>query len=102
MNSFVFSCFNGSVTGVHRNLSTMMSLTEALASVGYKKTSSLPFNSNSDLETSLADNERPRIKVVDYFYGLSAGANGLGIDSYLTNVDQLVFSRFQDGDANTV
>lgn len=101
MNSFVFTYFNGSVTGVHRNLSTMMSLTEALASVGYKKTSSLPFNSNYDLETSLADNERPRIKVVDYYFGLSAGPSAITIDSYLTNTDQIVFSRFEDGDANT-
>jgi len=100
MNSFVFCYFNGSVTGVHRNLSTLMSLTEALTSVGYKKTSSTPFNNNADLETSLVDSERPRIKVVDYFFSLVGDAS-TPAGSLLTNVDQIVLAKFEDGDPAT-
>jgi len=65
MNSYVFQYFGKELIGVHRNLSTIQSLTDALASVGFKKTDATPFNSNWDLETNLVDAERPRIKVID-------------------------------------
>ena len=68
LNSFNFIYSRGDVRGVHRNLSNIVSLTDALVSVGYKKSSTIQFNNNYDLETSLADSERPRIKLVDYHY----------------------------------
>lgn len=68
LNSYVFTYYNNGLRGVHRNLSTLNTLTEALASVGFKKTTADLFNSNYDLETNLPDLERPRIKVVDYYY----------------------------------
>ena len=100
MNSFVFCYFNGAVTGIHRNLSTLMSLTESLVSVGYKKTSSTPFNTNAELETNLTDSERPRIKVVDYFYNYAGDANNPA-GSLLQNTDQIILAKFEDGDINT-
>jgi hypothetical protein len=68
MKSYNFIYSRGGVRGVHRNLSTVVSLTDALVSVGYNKASSTAFNNNYDLETSLPDAERPRIKLVDYHY----------------------------------
>ena len=68
LNSFNFIYSRGDVRGVHRNLSNIVSLTDALVSVGYKKSSTIQFNNNYDLETNLADSERPRIKLVDYHY----------------------------------
>ena len=68
LNSFNFIYSRGDVRGVHRNLSNIVSLTDALASVGYKKSSTVQFNNNYDLEGNLADTERPRIKIVDYHY----------------------------------
>ena len=37
LNSFNFIYSRGDVKGVHRNLSNVVSLTDALVSVGYKK-----------------------------------------------------------------
>ena len=68
MNSFNFIYSRGDVRGVHRNLSNIVSLTDALVSVGYKTSPAVQFNNNYDLEGNLADAERPRIKLVDYHY----------------------------------
>ena len=68
LNSFKFIYSRGDVRGVHRNLSNIVSLTDALVSVGYKKSSTIQFNNNYDLETNLSDDERPRIKLLDYHY----------------------------------
>ena len=75
MNSFVFSYHGKSVVGVHRNLSILSGLSDCLSSVGFK--SIMVFNTNADLETSRADAERPRIKVVDFFYGNASGGSKL-------------------------
>ena len=68
LNSSNFIYTRGKIRGVHRNLSNIVSLTDALVSVGYKESSTIQFNNNYVLETNLADNERPRIKLVDYHY----------------------------------
>ena len=78
MNSFNSIYTRGDVRGVHRNLSTIMSLTDALISVGYKKSSSVAFANNYDLETGLAEAERPRIKLVDYRYVQAPGNSTTG------------------------
>ena len=74
LNSYNFIYTRGKVRGVHWNLSNIVNLTDALISVGYKKNSTTAFNNNYDLETNLPDNERPRIKLVDYHF-VSAPAN---------------------------
>ena len=45
----------------------MNNLTDALSSVGFK-INNIIFSNNSDLETNRPDDERPRIKVVDWYY----------------------------------
>ena len=74
LNSFVFTYHDKSVMGIHRNLSNLSNLTDALISVGLKVSSVTPWNNNDDLETSRIDSERPRIKVVDWYY--FSGVNG--------------------------
>jgi hypothetical protein len=74
LNSYNFIYSRGKVRGVHRNLSNIVNLTDALVSVGYKKNSTTAFNNNYDLETNLSDVNRPRIKIVDYHY-ISAPSN---------------------------
>ena len=51
-----------------------MSLFDALIATGYKAPTTTPYNSNADLETSRPDDERPRIKVVDYFHFSTNGS----------------------------
>ena len=88
LNSYNFIYSRGKVKGVHRNLSNIVNLTDALISVGYKKNSTTAFSNNYDLETNLPDNERPRIKLVEVPYvptptdsntGSLLGDSGLGI-----------------------
>ena len=71
--------------GVNRTLSNMLNLTDALSSVGFKVNSNTPFNTNLDLETNLSETDRPRVKVIDYFYFTSQG-------SKLEDETQIVFS----------
>jgi hypothetical protein len=49
-----------------------MSLTDALMSVGFK--TNVSFITNLDLETHRNDVDRPRIKVVDWYYNTVAGS----------------------------
>ena len=69
MNSYVFSYNGGEARGIHRSMADMVSLPEALASVGFRCVG-LPWNSDSNpkMETDRADKDRPRIQVVDYLY----------------------------------
>jgi len=90
MNSFNFIYSRGGVKGVHRNLSAIMNLTDALVSVGYKKSSTVAFNNNYDLENNLADGERPRIKVVDYHYIQTPTSSTAG--SLLSDVASIVYA----------
>ena len=83
INSYVFSYHGKKIKGIHRNLSNMVNLTDALISVGFK-TNNLVFQNNNDLETNRPDAERPRVKVLDYYYFTTNG-------SLLEDTTQIVF-----------
>ena len=83
INSYVFSYHGKKIKGIHRNLSNMVNLTDALISVGFKTNNTI-FQDNSDL-TAIPDDERPRIKIVDWYY--FSGANG----SLLEDTIQITF-----------
>ena len=68
MNSFSFHYIRGKIRCIHRNLATIMSLTDALISVGYKKSVSVAFANNYDLQDSIPDVNRPRIQIFDINY----------------------------------
>ena len=84
INSYVFSYHGKKIKGIHRNLSNMVNLTDALISVGFK-TNNTVFQNNNDLETNRPDAERPRVKVLDWFY--FSQSNG----SLLEDTIQIVF-----------
>ena len=84
INSYVFSYHGKKIKGIHRNLSNMVNLTDALISVGFK-TNNTVFQNNNDLETNRPDAERPRVKVLDWFY--FSQSNG----SQLEDTIQIVF-----------
>ena len=69
MNSYVFTYHGNQVQAIHRSMADMVSLSEALASVGFRCIN-LPWASdiNPKLQENRADKERPRIQVVDYVY----------------------------------
>ena len=69
MNSYVFTYHGNQVQAIHRSMADMVSLSEALASVGFRCIS-LPWSTdiNPKMETDRADKDRPRIQVVDYLY----------------------------------
>ena len=65
MNSFSFIYSRGKIRCIHRALATVMSVTDALVSVGYQNNSASSFPSNYDLQDGLIDASRPRIQVFD-------------------------------------
>ena len=69
MNSYVFTYHGNQVQAIHLSMADFVSLSEALASVGFRCIG-LPWNtaSNQKMETDRADKDRPRIQVVDYVY----------------------------------
>ena len=69
MNSYVFTCHGNQVQAIHRPMADMVSLTEALASVGFRCIN-IPWaiDVNPKLQENRADKERPRIQVIDYAY----------------------------------
>ena len=69
MNSYVFTYHGDQVQAIHRSMADMVSLPEALASVGFRCIG-LPWStdSNPKMETDRADKDRCRIQVVDYVY----------------------------------
>ena len=69
MNIYVFTYHGKEVRAIHRSMADMVSLSDALSSVGFTCIG-LPWNSacNPKMETDRADNDRPRIQVVDYVY----------------------------------
>ena len=73
MNSFSFHYIRGKVRCIHRNLATIMDLTDALISVGYKKSTDVAFANNTDLQESLTDSNRPRIQVFDLYHSATSG-----------------------------
>ena len=89
LNSYSFNYIRGDLKGIHRNLSNIVNLTDALISVGYKKSSTTAFNNNYDLETNIVDAERPRIKLVDYHYIETLTNNTTG--SLLSDTASIVY-----------
>ena len=69
VNSYVFTYHGNQVQAIHRSMADFVSLSEALASVGFRCID-LPWStdSNPKMETDRADKDRPRIQVVDYVY----------------------------------
>ena len=69
MNSCAFTYHGNQVQAIHRSMADMVSLSEALASVGFRCIG-LPWitDANPKMETGRADKDRPRIQVVDYVY----------------------------------
>ena len=69
MNSSVSTYHGNQVQAVHRSMADFVSLSEAIASVGFRCIG-LPWStdSNPKMETDRADKDRPRIQVVDYVY----------------------------------
>ena len=69
MSSYVFSYHCAEVRSIHRSMADMVSLLEALASVGFRCIG-LPWNSDSNpkMQTDPVDKDRPRIQVIDYLY----------------------------------
>eukprot|EP00972_Heterocapsa_arctica_P031090 4575671-Heterocapsa_arctica.AAC.1 len=69
MNSYVFTYHGAKVVGIHRSMSSIVSLEEALQSTGFRVVGGpWAVESNAKMETNRADSDRPRICVVDYKY----------------------------------
>ena len=69
MNSYVFTYHGNQVQAIHRSMADMVTLPEALSSVGFRCVG-LPWSTavNAKMENDRADKDRPRIQVVDYVY----------------------------------
>ena len=69
MNSYVFTYHGSGVRAIHGSMADMVSLSDALASVGFRCIG-LPWDLDSDpkIETDRADKSWPRIQVIDYPY----------------------------------
>ena len=69
MNSYVFTYHGAGVRAIHRSMSDIVTLTDALSSVGFRCVG-LPWStdSNPKMETDRVDKDRPRIQVVDWVY----------------------------------
>ena len=82
MNSYVFTYHGSGVRAIHRSMSDTVSLPEALASVGFRCIG-LPWStdSNPKMETDRADEDRPRIQIVDYVYKSGTLPNTNLVDS---------------------
>ena len=90
LNSFTMSYVQGEVVGIHRNLSTILNLTDALVSVGYKRSTAIILANNWDLQEALPNPERPHIQLVDVNYRsvVTNSADG----SQLRDATQLVYA----------
>ena len=64
-----FTYHGNQVQAIHRSMADMVSLSEALASVGFRCVG-LPWSTavNAKMENDRADKDRPRIQVIDYLY----------------------------------
>lgn len=88
LNSFNISYVRGEVVCVHRNMSNIMSLSDALKSVGLKSNGVTLLN-NYDLETNVSQSERSHIKVVDINYKANVTASHEG--SVLKDTFKIVY-----------
>ena len=66
-NNYTFAYIRGKVRAIHRNLSTVKTLTDALISVGYKLNGS-PFTNNYSLQGALTVAQMPNIQILDLNY----------------------------------
>ena len=69
MNPYAFTYHGNQIQAIHRSMADIVSLSEALASVGFRCIG-LPWvtDTSPTMETDRADKDRPRIQVVDYVY----------------------------------
>ena len=69
VNSHVCTYHGAGVRAIHRSMVDTVTLTNALSSVGFRCVG-LPWSTdcNPKMETDRADEDRPRIQVVDYLY----------------------------------
>jgi hypothetical protein len=69
MNSYVFTYHGNQAQAIHRSMADFVSLSEALASVGFRCIG-LPWSTaaNAKMENDRADKDRLRIQVIDYVY----------------------------------
>ena len=69
MNPYVFTFHGSEVRAIHRSMSETVSLTEALASCGFRCVG-LPWDvgSNPRTQDNRVDRDRPRTQVVEYLY----------------------------------
>ena len=67
MNNYTFAYLRGKVRAIHRNLSTIRNLTDALISVGYQLNGS-PFSNNYSLQGALTTAQMPHIQIFDLNY----------------------------------
>ena len=88
LNSFNMVYSRGKVVCNHRNMSNIMSLSDALKSVGLKSNGVSLLN-NYDLETNVKQTERPHIKVVDINYKASVTISAEG--SVLEDPLQIIY-----------
>ena len=84
ITSYDLTYHGQTVKSIHKNLSNLFNLTDAMISVGFKVSSSASWSTNGDLETNLADSDRPRVKVCDFYYFTTQG-------SLLSDVNQITF-----------
>ena len=69
MNSYVFTYHGSEVRAIHRSMSETVSLTEALASCGFRCVGlTWDVDSNPKMQVNRVDRDRPRTQVVDYLY----------------------------------
>jgi hypothetical protein len=76
MNNYTFAYLRGKVRAIHRNLSTIKTLTDALVSVGDKLNGS-PFSNNYSLQGAMTTAQMPHIQIFDLNY-LSTPAGNTG------------------------
>ena len=67
MNNYTFAYIRGKVRAIHRNLSTIRTLTDALISVGYQLSGSA-FTNNYSLQGALTTATMPHIQIFDLNY----------------------------------
>ena len=88
LNSFNMAYSRGKVVCNHRNMSNIMTLSDALRSVGLKSNGVLLMN-NYDLETNVKQTERPHIKVIDINFKASVATSTEG--SVLEDPLQIIY-----------
>ena len=77
LNSAAPAYTQGRLEFIMRSCAQVMSLDDALSSVGHYRTASAPYAPNYDLQQPVGP-YRPHVTVVDYKYSQLAGASGQG------------------------